>query len=104
MLRHNAGTAAKHLPGEKRADKGVTESDPGRSKSEVPAELTRVADKDNGREIGGTEGKGGKPRAYRAAAQHEAINVGGVPSAVKTYGDHKPEKADQHRYRNNSSC
>ena len=51
MLGHNTCAATQNDPCEQRADEGIAQAYPCRGKAEVPTELTRVADKDNGREI-----------------------------------------------------
>ena len=94
MLGHDAGTSAQYVPSKQRADEGVAQADPGRSHTELPAELTRVTDEDNCREVRGTERERGQPRTDRTVAQYKAVDVCALLSAVHAYADHNGEEND----------
>ena len=96
MSRHDTRATAQNLPCKERADKGISETDPGRGKTEVPTELSGITDEDNGREVGSTEGEGRQPRADVASAEHETVYVGGMLSAAEADEDHQCEEAYQH--------
>lgn len=68
MICHNSGTPAENQPCKQGADEGVAETDPGRGKTEVPAKLSGITDKNNGGKIRGTIGKGAEPRSNIARA------------------------------------
>ena len=93
MLGHKSCTSAEDRPREQGADKGVSESDPSRGETEVPAELSRIADKDHSGKVGGTEGEGGQPRADASATEDEAVDISRMTAAINADTDHKTEKA-----------
>ena len=78
MLRHDARAASENDPSEQRTD-----ANPRGSDAVFPAELTGVADKDDGGEVRRTVSECGQPWADRAAAEDEAVDIGGVPAAVQ---------------------
>ena len=94
MLRHNAGASAQDVPCEQGADECVAQTDPCRSHTEFPAELTGITDKDNCREVRGTEGECGQPRADGAVAQYKAVYICALLSAVHADADHHGEEDD----------
>ena len=96
VLGHDAGAAAQHHPGQQRAQKGVSDPRPGGGDAVLPAELSGVAHKDHGGKIGGAVGEGGEPGPHRAAAQHEAVDIGGGFPAVQADGHHHREKYQEH--------
>ena len=96
MLGHNASAPAENHPGQKGTDEGVPDAYPGGGDTELPAELTGIADEDDGGEIGGAVGKGGEPGAHTPPAQDETVDVGGMPVAVEAHIDHHTEKDQQH--------
>lgn len=51
LLRDNARAPAEHRPGKKRTDDRVADSDPCRRNAEIPAELPRITDKNDGGKI-----------------------------------------------------
>ena len=96
VLGHNAGASAQNHPCQQRADQGVADADPGGRDAELPAELSRVADKDNRGKVGGAVGERRQPRTDASAAQHKAVDVGGVLAAVNAHADHDAEEQHQH--------
>ena len=84
MLGHNAGAATKEGPGHQRTKQCVTDTGPGGGNAVFPTELTGVAYKNNGGEIGSAVSKSGEPGAYISAAKYKAINVGGMFAAIQT--------------------
>ena len=92
MLCHDAGTSAEDVPCEQRADEGIAQTDPCGRHTELPAELTGIADKDDRREVRGTERERGQPRADGTVTQHEAVNVCALLSAVNADADHYGEE------------
>jgi len=101
MLGHDPGAAAQHHPGQQGAKHRVADARPGGGDAVLPAKLSGVAHKDHGGEIGGAVGKGGEPGTHGAPAQHEAVDVGGVLTAVQANAHHNPEEHQQH---NNFDC
>ena len=83
MLRHDARAASENDPSEQRTDQRVADANPRGSDAVFPAELTGVADKDNGGEVRRTVSECGQPRADRAAAEDEAVDIGGLPASVQ---------------------
>ena len=87
VLGHYSGSAAKDDPCQQGADEGVAQTYPCGSDTVLPAELTGIADEDNGGEVGSAVGKGGEPGAYISSAEDEAVYVRGVLAAVNAYAD-----------------
>ena len=97
MLSHNTRASAENRPCEERTDDRVTDTDPGGRDTEFPAELTGVADEDNGGEIRCTVSKGGQPGTDASASENKAVDVGSVAAAVDTNAYHDAEKQHQHQ-------
>ena len=95
MLRHDTGAAAQNDPGQKRAEDGVADARPGGSDAVFPAELTCVADENDGGEIRGSVCERGQPGTDASAAENEAVDVGRVLAAIQTDADHDAEKDDE---------
>ena len=95
VVRHLTGADGEELPGHQAADQRVADADPHGRKADVPAVHTRVTNKNNGREIGGSVGKSGEPRAYFSAAEQEVIDGAGTARAVDADADHANGKNGQ---------
>ena len=94
VLGHDPRAPAEDYPGEQRADEGVSEAYPRRGDAEGPAELTRVADEDDGGEVGRAEGEGAQPGSHVPRAEDEAGHVGRVLSRAYAYDHHDREEDD----------
>lgn len=82
MLCHDAGSAAKDRPGQKRTNKSITKADPCGGNPKIPAKLSGIAHKNNGRKVGRAVGEGGKPGADRTAAENKAVDVCTMPPGI----------------------
>ncbi len=91
MLRHNTGASSENHPRQQGTDERIADADPGRGETVFPAELTCIADKNNGGEIGCAVGKGSQPRTDRASAQHKAVDICRMPAAVQADADQHGE-------------
>jgi hypothetical protein len=96
MLGHDPGASSEYAPCEHGTEQCISDTDPGRSDTVFPTELSGVTDKDNGGKVAGTVSKSGKPGTYASAAEYEAVDIGGVLAAVETYADHHAEKEYKH--------
>ena len=92
MMRHNTGPSAHNNPCNERTDNGVSETDPCRRDTVFPTELSRIADKDNGREIRCAVCKSGKPRSDASTAKNEIRGASSALARVESYGNHTAEK------------
>lgn len=81
-MSHDASAPAEDDPGEQTADERVADADKGRRDAVFPAELSRIADENDGREVGGSVRERGQPGTDRASAEHEAVDVSRAPTAV----------------------
>ena len=72
-LRHFSCTVSEEKPGEQASENRVTNADPDASNTDVPSVLARIANENNGREIGRAVGKGGHPRADLSSTDQKAV-------------------------------
>ena len=96
MLGHDAGPASEDGPGQHGAEQGIHQAHPGGGDAVFPAELSGVADEDDGGEVTRAVCEGGQPGAHGAAAEDEAVDVRRVAPAVDSHGDHDTEEDDEH--------
>ena len=95
MLCHESCASAEDDPCEKRADNGVSDTDPSRGDTELPAKLTCVADEDNGREVGCAVCEGGEPGTDTATAEDKSVYVLGRVSGTNADVDHYRKENDE---------
>ncbi len=95
MLGHDTGTPSQKLPRHEAADEHIAKAHPRGGHAVLPAELSGVTDEDHRRKVGSAVGKSREPRAYRPAAQHEIVDVGGMLSGIQSDGYHAAEENDQ---------
>ncbi len=94
---HEPRPPGKRHPCEKRADEGVSEADPHGGNAEPPAELPRIAHKDDCREVRRAVREGGEPGAYGASAEDEAVHRTAAVAADEAHcdGDEEEEREKQ---------
>ena len=96
MLGHDAGPPAQNDPGKQGTNQGISQTDPGGGNAVFPAELSGIADKNNGGKVRSTIGKSSKPGADTSSTQYESVDIGCIFTAVKADGNHNCEKACKH--------
>ena len=84
MLGHDTSAAAQDYPCKQGTDERVADTDPGGCQTIFPAELSGIADKDNGGKIRSAIGECSQPRTDRASTQDKAIDISGMASAIQT--------------------
>ena len=95
MLGHDPRSPSEDHPGQQGAEDRITDTGPGGGDTEAPAELSGVADEDDGREIGGTVGECRQPWTYGAASQNKSFHISCMLSAVESDADQYGKVDDQ---------
>ena len=90
---HILGAVGEHQPRGEGAEEHVAHADPHRGETEVPAELARITDKDDGGEIGRAVRERAEPSAHALVREHEALHAGALAPRDESHGEN-----DRHVY------